>query len=92
MRRPECPEGFVVACVDGVLASVCAAQICEEACDGKCCVSIGMCDGFTVVWLCRESVICPGEGACRDASIDDVFLGCVLEVLGLASVRILVNV
>ena len=49
MRRPECPEGFVVACVDGVLASVCAAQICEEACDGKCCVSIGMCDGFTVV-------------------------------------------
>ena len=75
MRRPECPEGFVVACVDGVLVSVGVARICEEACDGECCVSLGMCDGFTVVWLSRDSTSCPGEGAYGDASIDDVFWG-----------------
>ena len=75
MRRPECPEGFVVAWVNGVLASVGVARICEEACDGECCVSLGMCDGFTVVWLSRDSTSCPGEGAYGDASIDGVFWG-----------------
>ena len=27
----ECPEGSVVSCVDGILASACAGQTCEEA-------------------------------------------------------------
>ena len=71
----ECPEGYVVSCVDGVLASIDAAQTCEEACDGDCCIGSGVCDGF-IIWVCQDSVSCSGEGACRDVSIDDVFLGC----------------
>ena len=71
----ECPEGSVVSCVDGVLASVGAAQTCEEACDGDCCIGPGVCDGFTIR-LCRDCESCFGEGACRDVSIDDVVLGC----------------
>ena len=44
----ECPQASVVSCVDGVLASVGAAQTCEEVCDGECCVNPGVCDGFTI--------------------------------------------
>ena len=56
-------------------ASVGAAQTCEEACDGDCCIGPGVCDGF-IIRVCRDSVSCSEEGACLDASIDDVFLGC----------------
>ena len=71
----ECPEGSVVLCVDGVLASVGAAQTCEEACDRDCCIGPGVCDGL-LIRVCRDSESCSGEGTCRDVSIDDVFLGC----------------
>ena len=37
----ECPGGSVVSCVNGVLASVGAAQTCEEACDGEYCFGPG---------------------------------------------------
>ena len=62
-------------CVDGVLASVGAAQTCEEACDRDCCIGPGVCDGL-LIRVCRDSESCSGEGTCRDVSIDDVFLGC----------------
>ena len=70
----ECPQASAVSCVDGVLASVGDVQTCEEACDGECCVG-GVCDEFTIR-VCRDSTSCSGEGACRDVSIYDVFLGC----------------
>ena len=69
------PKGSVVLYVDGVLASVGAAQTCEEACNGDCCIGPGVFDGFNIR-VCRDSESCSGEGACRDVSIDDVFLGC----------------
>ena len=51
------------------------AQTYEEVCDSVCYVGPGAYDGFTVQ-VYRDSVSVSGEGACRDASIDVVFLGC----------------
>ena len=71
----ECPEGSVLSCVDGVVASVGVAQTCEEACDWGCCIRPGAYDGFTV-GVCWDSARWSKEGGYRDACIDGVFLGC----------------
>ena len=71
----DCPQASVVSCIDGVLTSVGAAQTCEEACNGQCCVNPGVCDGFTIR-VCRDSTSCSGGGTCCDMSINAVFLRC----------------
>ena len=70
----ECPQASAGSSVDSVLASVGDVQTYEEACDGECCVG-SVCGDFTIR-VCRDSTSCSGEGACRDVSIYDVFLGC----------------
>ena len=69
------PEGSVVSCIDSVITSGGVAQTCKEVCDGESCVGSGVYDGF-IVRVRRDSASCSGEGRCRDASINGVFLGC----------------
>ena len=44
----ECSHAYIVSYVDGVLASVGAAQTCKDVCKGECCVNPSLCDGFTI--------------------------------------------
>ena len=64
-----------MSCIDGVVVSVSSAQTCEEACNGECCIGPGAYDGYTV-GVCWDSARYSGEGGCRNACINGVFLGC----------------